>query len=60
MADHSRAGIQRSFGLMANYVYRLDDLERNHDAYARAFRVNASRTIERLVRAERRRTPASA
>ena len=60
MADHSRAGIQRSFGLMANYVYRLDDLEKNHDAYARAFRVNASRTIERLARAEPRRTPASA
>jgi malonyl-CoA decarboxylase len=60
MADHSRTGIQRSFGLMANYVYRLDDLEKNHDAYARTFRANASRTIERLARAEPRRTPASA
>jgi malonyl-CoA decarboxylase len=60
MADQSPAGIQRSFGLMANYVYRLDDLEKNHDAYARAFRVNASRAIERLARAETRRTPASA
>jgi malonyl-CoA decarboxylase len=60
MADRSRAGIQRSFGLTANYVYRLDDLEKNHDAYARTFRVNASRAIERLARLETRRTPASA
>jgi len=60
MADRSPAGLQRSFGLMANYMYRLDDLETNHDAYARAFRVNASRTIERMARADARRTPASA
>jgi malonyl-CoA decarboxylase len=60
MADRSPAGLHRSFGLMANYVYRLDDLETNHEAYARAFRVNASRAIERLARADARRTPASA
>jgi malonyl-CoA decarboxylase len=50
MADTSPAGLQRSFGLMANYVYRPDDLERNHEAYAREYRVIASRTIERLAR----------
>jgi malonyl-CoA decarboxylase len=50
MADKSPAGQQRSFGLMANYVYRPDDLERNHEAYAREYRVIASRTIERLAR----------
>jgi malonyl-CoA decarboxylase len=60
MADPSRAGIQRSFGLMANYVYRLDDLEANHEAYAREFRVYASRSIERLARTEARRAPATA
>jgi malonyl-CoA decarboxylase len=50
MADTSPAGLHRSFGLMANYVYRPDDLERNHEAYAREYRVIASRTIERLAR----------
>jgi malonyl-CoA decarboxylase len=45
---------------MANYVYRLDDLETNHEAYARTFRVNASRAIERLARADTRRAPATA
>jgi malonyl-CoA decarboxylase len=50
LADTSAAGIRRSFGLMANYLYRLDDLERNHEAYAREHQVIASREIERLAR----------
>jgi malonyl-CoA decarboxylase len=50
MGDPSGAGLQRSFGLMANYVYRPDDLERNHEAYARTYQVVASRAIERLAR----------
>ena len=50
MADASAAGLQRSFGLMANYVYRPEDLEPNHEAYAREYRVIASRTIERIAR----------
>ena len=50
MADKSPAGLQRSFGLMANYLYQPDDLEPNHEAYAREYRVIASRAIERLAR----------
>ncbi|MBI3050109.1 MAG: malonyl-CoA decarboxylase [Acidobacteria bacterium] len=50
LADPSAVGIRRSFGIMANYLYRLDDLERNHESYARDHRVIASRDIERLAR----------
>lgn len=50
LADPSAAGVHRSFGLMANYLYRLDDLERNHEAYAREYQVIASREIERLAK----------
>jgi malonyl-CoA decarboxylase len=49
MADPSPAGVKRSFGFMTNYVYRLDDVEKNHEAYAREYRVVASRGIERLA-----------
>ena len=49
LADTSAAGIRRSFGLMANYLYRLDDLERNHESYARNHRVIATREIEVLA-----------
>ena len=50
LADVSEAGIRRSFGIMCNYVYDLDDLERNHEAFAREYHVVASRDIERLAR----------
>ena len=32
LGDTSESGIRRSFGLMVNYVYRLADIERNHEA----------------------------
>jgi malonyl-CoA decarboxylase len=50
MADKSTTGLQRSFGLMVNYLYKPDDLERNHEVYARDYGVIASRTIEKLAR----------
>ena len=53
LADTSESGIRRSFGIMANYVYRPDDLERSHEAYARGYKVVASRQIERLARQSR-------
>jgi malonyl-CoA decarboxylase len=49
MADPSPVGVDRSFGLMANYIYDPDDVERNHEVYAREFRVIASRAILRLA-----------
>ena len=49
LGDTSPNGLRRSFGLMVNYVYRLPDLERNHEAYASEYRVVASRDMERLA-----------
>ena len=34
LADVSPSGMERSAGIMVNYVYELDDIERNHEAYA--------------------------
>ena len=50
LADPSAAGIRRSFGMMANYLYRLDDLEANHEAYAHEHQVIASREVGRLAK----------
>src|SRR5713101_6153663 len=50
LGDASEIGMRRSAGLMVNYVYRLDDLERNHEAYARDRRIIASRRFEVLAR----------
>lgn len=53
MGDTSKAGLQRSLGLTVNYVYRLADVEKNHEAYAAKYRVIASPDIERLARRAR-------
>lgn len=49
-ADLSPAGLQRSAGLMVNYVYRLEEIERNREMYTREHRIRASYQIERLAR----------
>jgi malonyl-CoA decarboxylase len=48
--DVSSAGIASSLGITANYVYRMGDVEENHEAYAKDFKVMASFTLERLAR----------
>ena len=47
--DSSEQGLQRALGLTANYVYRLKDVERNHELFATERRVVASPAIERLA-----------
>ena len=48
--DASAAGIASSLGITANYVYRMGDVEENHEAFARDYKVVASFTLERLAR----------
>jgi len=50
MGDVSEQGMQRSAGLMVNYVYWLDELEKNHERYFRDHDVVASPAVERLAR----------
>lgn len=50
LGDTSENGIARSAGLMVNYVYRLDEVERNHELFVNENRVIASREVEHLAR----------
>lgn len=50
MGDTSPAGLRRSAGMMVNYVYDLDDLERNHEAYAKDHSIVAARRFELMAR----------
>ncbi|MCX7140049.1 MAG: malonyl-CoA decarboxylase [Proteobacteria bacterium] len=50
LADSSKTGMARSAGLMVNYVYRLKDVERNHEAYANKHVVVASPGLALLAR----------
>jgi malonyl-CoA decarboxylase len=49
LADLSKRGIQQSAGMMVNYLYRLDEVEHNHEVYVREHRVAASRELRRLA-----------
>ena len=53
MGDTSSTGLRQSYALTVNYLYRLSDLERNHDVYARQFRVVSSRAFQQLARPRR-------
>lgn len=50
LADTSKRGLQQSAGMMVNYLYRLDQVEENHEAFVRDRRVVVSGDIRRLVR----------
>jgi malonyl-CoA decarboxylase len=59
LADPSAKGIQQSFGVMVNYLYDLNDIERNHEAYAGNRTIVTSSAIKRLARASRDLVPAA-
>src|SRR5687767_3168837 len=50
MGDISETGMARSAGLMVNYVYALNDIERNHERYWREKAIVASSAIEKMAR----------
>jgi malonyl-CoA decarboxylase len=50
LGDVSQKGQQRSAGLMVNYLYRLGDIEANHEAYRDEGRVAASSAVRSLAR----------
>ena len=48
-ADLSDKGLQQSAGMMVNYLYDLDSIEENHDAYFDQSEVAISRAVARLL-----------
>ncbi|MBK5959623.1 MCD, Malonyl-CoA decarboxylase MCD [Rhodoplanes elegans] len=52
LADTTRKGLRQSHGLMVNYRYDLDAIEKNHEAYAERGEIVASRAVHRLAARE--------
>jgi len=48
--DTSAKGMKQSYGLMVNYLYSLDDIESNHEAFAEHGRIVASDAVKRMLR----------
>jgi malonyl-CoA decarboxylase len=54
LADTSERALQQSYGLMVNYLYDLEDIEQNHEAYAQQHAIVAATAVTRLLRAPAR------
>ena len=50
LGDTSERAVAQAHGLMVNYQYDLDDIERNHETYAESRTVVASGAVQRLLR----------
>ena len=50
LGDTSGRALAQSYGLMVNYLYDLDYIEQNHEAYAQQHAVVAASAVSRLVR----------
>jgi malonyl-CoA decarboxylase len=50
--DVSAKGMRESCGLMVNYLYRLEEIERNIEAYARDKQIAAATRVRNLMRDE--------
>jgi malonyl-CoA decarboxylase len=55
LGDLSPKGLRESAGIMVNYLYRLEDIEKNHEAYANQGEIAASSAVKRLLKNEGRR-----
>jgi len=55
LGDLSAKGLRESAGIMVNYLYRLEDIEKNHEAYANEGEVVASSAVKKLLKGDGRR-----
>jgi len=51
LGDTSERGVKQSHGLMVNYLYDLEHIERNHEAYAQHRTVVAASAVTKLLKA---------
>ena len=49
LGDRSEKGMQQSYGLMVNYLYALDKIETNHEAYAEKGQVASSSAVRKML-----------
>jgi len=50
MADLSEKGLEQSAGIMVNYLYKLSEIDANHEAYSGAGEVAMSSAVKGLLK----------
>ncbi len=53
LGDQSEQGMRHSFGLMVNYLYKLPDIEKNHEAYIGQGIIRSSSSVKALLKQPR-------
>ncbi len=54
LANMAPGAMRQAHGLMVNYLYKLDDIEANHEAFVVRDEVVTGQSVRRLLRASRR------
>ncbi len=49
LGDRSAKGMANAHGLMVNYLYELDEIDRHHERYSESFTVGTSREVRALA-----------
>ena len=49
LADTSHNGIRQSAGMMVNYLYKLREIERNHEVYSEAGRISTATAVKKIL-----------
>lgn len=50
LADTSRSGMKQSAGMMVNYLYKLDDIEKNHESFRSDGTIATSSGVRRQLK----------
>jgi malonyl-CoA decarboxylase len=50
LGDTSKKGMKQSAGIMANYHYKLSEIEKNHELYVSESRINAAPEVKRWLK----------
>ena len=54
LGDKSDKGLRELATIMVNYLYDLDEIERNHDAFANKGEIVAANSVKKMLRGESR------
>ncbi len=50
LGDPTAKGLAQSHGLMVNYLYDINQIEKNHEAYAESGRIVASNAVRKKLK----------
>ncbi len=50
LGDTSNSGLRQAAGMMVNYRYKLDEIEKNHESYSGSGHVTAAPAVEKMLK----------